>query len=138
MRNPMDLPPVHSDDELLDRWRLLMGQEGFAQRSIWLAWFDEHGKQLPLVTPVDDVPQHPDGELLDGFGEVVSTVVREHAPEGSVAITICRPGSSVVDDDDRAWGRALLEMARRQAVVLRRLHLATAGSVRPLAGDDLV
>ena len=88
--------------------------------------------------PVDDVPQRPDVEILEGFGEVVSTVVREHAPGGSVAITICRPGSSVVDDDDRAWGRALLEMAKRKAVDLRRLHLATAGSVRPLVGDDMV
>ena len=138
MDDVMAWPPVHSDADLLDRWRLLMGQEGFAQRSIWLVWFDEHGKQLPLVMPVDEVPQRPDGEMLDGLGEVISTIVNDHAPGGSVAISLSRPGPEAVGEDDRAWGRALLDMARRTALDLRPLHLATVGSVRPLVGDDLV
>lgn len=132
------LSPVRTDDELLQRWRLIMGEGGFGRRSLWLVWFDAQGKQLPMVVPVDDVPQRPDDELLGGLGEVVTEIVRDQAPGGSVAITLSRPGPSVVDGDDRAWGLALLDMASRNAITLRRFHLATTGSVRPLVGDDLV
>lgn len=129
--------PVRSDADLLERWRLLMGPGGFARRSLWLLWFDAAGRQSPVVVPIDDVPARPEPAMLDGLMAVAGGVLAEHAPGGCVAMALSRPGPAGATSDDLAWGRALAEQARRTALPLRRVHLATCDLVRALPPDDV-
>jgi hypothetical protein len=55
---------VRTDSDLLVRWRQLMGPWAFGRRSPWPLWFDADGRQLPIVVPVDDVPEYPDPPML--------------------------------------------------------------------------
>lgn len=160
-----DAPPVRSEADLLVRWRQLMGPWGFGGRSLWVLWFDEVGRQLPIVVPIDDIPDAPDDRFVDNLMYIVGRVLRGHDEDGgdgrppddaddadgahddhdspdvdgtpAVAMTLSRPGSSRLTDSDRAWARAVRAGAERAGVVLWPLHLATKGSVRPLTLDDV-
>jgi hypothetical protein len=130
-------PAIHTDDDLHDRWRLLLGHGGFRGRQLWLLWFDAQGHQLPVVMPVEDLAERPDRLFVDNLSRIVADVVAQQAPGGSVAMALARSGASSVQAADRAWARALYERAAATELPMRRLHLATPGSVRPLVLDDL-
>jgi hypothetical protein len=130
--------PVITDEDLLQRWRDLMGPGGFDGRSLWLAWFAEDGRQLPLLVPVEGVPAHPEPEMVRGLVQLVRTTVADLSPAAWAAAALSRPGPRQPCEDDRAWGRALRETAAEAGVRLRPLHLATPGHVAVLRPDDLV
>jgi hypothetical protein len=143
-----DIPPlsapehavaVHTDADLLVRWRQIMGPWGFGRRSLWVLWFDEDGTQLPVVVPVDDIPEAPDEEFLVNLMHIVEQVLGtgRDACAGSVAMALSRPGSARLTDSDRCWARALRTEAQRSGVRLWPPHLATRGVVRPLTLDDV-
>jgi hypothetical protein len=137
LQPPEDASPVHTDSELLVRWRQLMGPWGFDRRSPWLLWFDADGFQLPIVVPVDDIPDLPDDLFLTNLVYVVDQIVQAEGDGTTVAFTLSRPGSSRLTDSDRTWARELRAHADRAGIALRPVHLATHGSVRPLTLDDL-
>ncbi len=136
---PEDAPPVRTDADLLVRWRQLMGPWGFGRRSLWLVWFDQDGHQLPVITPVDDIPEMPDETFVANLMYIVDQVARvdEDAPATTVAMALSRPGTSRLTDGDRCWARSLRRGADEAAITLWPLHLATRGSVRQLRLDDV-
>jgi hypothetical protein len=136
---PMDPhAPVITDEDLLQRWRDLMGPGGFGGRSLWLAWFADDGRQLPLVVPVEDVPARPEPLLVRNLVQLVHSTVADLSPAAWAAAALSRPGPRQPCEDDRAWGRALRRTAAEARVPLRPLHLATPGHVAVLRPDDLV
>jgi hypothetical protein len=134
MQSRRDHGPVRTDDELRERWKEIVAAETFRERTLWLTWYDPDGQMLPVVVPVDDLPPHPHGEVLDGLAQVVGSVLDGQAPGGSVAMLISRPGPPSVQGEDQAWARALTSRAA-PGVRTRPLHLATSGSVRVLVAD---
>jgi hypothetical protein len=136
---PDDAPPVRTDADLLVRWRQLMGPWGFGRRSLWLLWFDDDGCQLPVVAPIDDIPDLPDERFVGNLMYIVDQVARADEAQATttVAMALSRPGSSRVTDSDRRWARALRARAEHDGVALWPVHLATRGVVRPLTLDDI-
>lgn len=130
--------PVITDEDLLQRWRDLMGPGGFGQRSLWLAWFADDGRQLPLIVPVEGVPARPEPEMVRNIVQLVHSTIDDLSPAAWAAMALSRPGPPSTSDDDRAWGRALQQTAAASGVPLRPLHLATPGRVEVLRPDDLV
>jgi len=130
------LAPVRTDGDLLGHWRALMGHGGFARRSLWMVWFDGHGASLPLVVPIDDVPELPDDQLIDNVMRVLAEIIDE-SEATSAAVLLSRPGAGREGANDLVWARTLLAAARRQGVPLRPVHLATADQVQAFAPDDL-
>jgi hypothetical protein len=137
LTGPDDSPPVRTDAELLVRWRQLMGPWGFGRRSLWLLWFDAEGCQLPIVVPVDDIPESPDEQMLATLVQIVDEVGAHAGVGTSVAVALSRPGSARVQDGDRAWARAIRSQGALAGLRLWPMHLATKGSVRPLTLDDV-
>ena len=72
---PLPQVPVRSAADLTQRWTRLLAPPEFTARSLWLAWFDDAGHQLPVVMPVDDLPLRPDRRVLPGLVRLHDAVV---------------------------------------------------------------
>jgi len=137
MPSPDEPGPVHTDDELLERWKLIMGPWGFDQRSLWLIWFDRAGLQLPMVTPIDDLPAAPPPDLARRVPEFVRELF-DQLGAAWMSMAWARPGPGLISPDDRAWAQALdVATMAAHGVTSRPLFLATESRVRPLVLDDL-
>ncbi|WP_346619294.1 hypothetical protein [Blastococcus montanus] len=127
---PLADVPVRSATDLTDRWLAVLDPPEFGARSLWLTWFGADGRQLPIVVPVDDLPQRPDPALLAGLREVHAGVLHDQlGGSGHLALALCRPGEPAVTADDVAWADALRPVLDGDSW---SLHLAAGGSVLPL------
>jgi hypothetical protein len=128
-------PTIHTQADLQDVWRELMGPWGFGGRSIWMLRFDTDRQLLPVITEIKECEGLPDPEMSTGLGEILRTL-DEDDPGTTFAFLLSRPGHGV-DDTDRAWARLLLDVGRAAGVHLEMPHLATEEGVRPLPPDEL-
>jgi len=131
------LAPVRTDADLLRHWRALMSAGGFTQRSLWTIWFDERGDSLPIIVPIDDVPERPDDQLVDNLISTLGQIIDE-SEASTAAVLLSRPGDPRKGAGDLVWARALLASARRQGVPMWPVHLATANQIQAFTPDDLV
>ena len=130
---PLAEIPIRTADDLTRRWTTLLEPPVFGARSLWLAWLDDDGLMLPVVVPVDDVPQRPDGPLISGLLQLHDAVVEQRLGDGGhLAMALCRPGRPQVTEDDDAWAE-VLQLELDEAIDgTWSLHLAAAGSVTTL------
>ncbi|MPZ93487.1 MAG: hypothetical protein GEU96_00965 [Propionibacteriales bacterium] len=133
---PDEMGPVHTDDDLLERWQLLMGPWGFDLRQLWILWFDQLGHMSPGLLKIEELDLDPDPELLDRL-MVICEDQRAQLGGGWVAIALGRPGPGLISGGDRAWAAAVDAASRRAELDVRPLYLATTGRVRPLVLDEL-
>lgn len=135
---PEDMPPVRSQADLHRFWRALMGPLGFGRRTLWLVFVATDGTVEPMVAPIDDIPEHPEEDLVGNLFWICAQVMDAELPPGTrVALLLSRPGSAQVSEGDRAWARALLAGARRAVVACEPVHLATDEGLVVIAPDDL-
>ncbi len=132
-------PPTHvPDDASLLAWAEFVSMRVRpVRRSLWLSWIDADHRLLPVLVPVDDIPDTPDAKLLDNLGFVVKSVIDKEAAGGSAVFMLERPGGDAVCDSDRRWNAGVRRAALDHGVTLRGGFLATAGGVRPLTLDDM-
>lgn len=123
---------IRTPTELSRLWQDLMGEGGFARRSVWLLFLGPDGRPEPVIVPIDDIPVRPDARLVDALGVIVGDLIATREVD-SVALLLTRPGRGEMSEDDRRWARALLAVSRRWPI-----HLATADSVQVFAPDDLL
>ena len=134
-RQFVDAPHVTSLPDLVDRWHLVLDGEFFDQRSVWMLWFDALGHQLPVVVPIDGLPDELDDRFLSGLRPICS-VTRDGGAH-SFAMALSRRGTSQITSVDKQQTRALLELGRSVDLEVWPMHLATNGSVREITLDDL-
>ncbi len=131
----VDAPHVTCLSDLVDRWHLVLDGEFFDQRSVWMLWFDERGHQLPVVVPIDGLPDNLDERFLSGLRSICS--VTRHGGAHSFAMTLARRGTSQITTVDKQQTRALLALGRSVDLEVWPIHLATDGSLREITLDDL-
>ncbi len=131
---PLADVPIRSADDLT-RWARLLEPPVFAARSLWLTWLDGGGLMLPMVMPVDDLPETPDGALLHGLLQLHDTVCGHLGDdEAHLAMALCRPGRPEVTPQDGEWA-AFFQLDLDDAIEgTWSLHLAAAGYVTPIVG----
>lgn len=141
LTKPEQAPPVRTDEDVRRRWRSLMGEGGFGRTSLWVVWYDAGGRQLPVVMPIDDLPEVLDPSMLENLIMILADPAELGA--ASVALALSRPGPGMVTAVDRNRANAILaavERARQRGrfgLKLWPIQLATANSVRTLTVDDL-
>lgn len=108
---------VTAAPDLTALWAALMGDGGFARRTLWLVLLDPGGHPAPVVVPIDDVPAEPGPRDVAGLGTVLAGV----ADLGTPVLLLSRPGPAEVQDADRRWAAVLRPLAPAWPV-----HLATA------------
>ena len=131
---PLPSVPIRTAQELTDRWTALLDPPVFGARSLWLAWIGDDGLMLPVVVPIDDLPELPDAALLMGLRQVHDGITEAHLDgEGHLAMALCRPGRPEITASDDEWAEAFRSMLDdRQIDGTWSLHLAAGGRVVPL------
>jgi len=130
---PLADVPIRSATDLTRRWSTLLHPTLFSARSLWLAWFDNDGRMLPLVVPIDELPRQPDRGTLRGLLSVHDTVVEQTGVgEGHLALALCRPGNAACTDEDAEWADSLEAELDNMIDGTWSLHLAAAGHVVPV------
>ncbi|MFC4948944.1 hypothetical protein [Pseudonocardia sp. GCM10023141] len=132
--NASDAPPLHTDADVLERVRQIVGP-AIAASQLWIMFVDGDGRQAPVVMPVSDVPRHPPTGLLAGLTGVIGGLHRELITDrgsGSVILTYERVGPDAVQPADREWAAALIGCCERAGMALRGIFLSTRAGVRRL------
>ena len=100
-----DAAPVTTIAEARERVADLLGPAH--SRALWFMMLDRYGSQLPVVVPIDGIPLYPEPEQLGSMASKFCSFVHEHGPDGSVILTLERPGPAALTAPDQAWGAAL-------------------------------
>jgi hypothetical protein len=128
--------PLSTDQDVLRRVDRLVDQHSRRYRSLWLLFLSSDSVLLPVVVPIDGVPERPDPRFVGNMCFVIADVLAHQAPGGTAVVVLTRPGSETVDDADRYWFRTIHGAAREHGASIRMLCLATQTSVRQLTVDD--
>jgi hypothetical protein len=107
--------PVVTDDELLARVESLVPVA--VRRQLWTLFLDADQVQLPMVVPLEGIPERPDRLAVERWGDALDEVASEFGV-AAVVFVLERPGPVVDSASDGAWRDALtgLSEARRYAV----------------------
>jgi len=100
-----DSAPVTTSDEARERVRDLVGHA--IRPQLWFMLLDRHGRQLPLLIPVDGIPLRPEPGSATVLAAGLNDLLGELAPGGSVILTLERPGSAALTAPDQAWAGEL-------------------------------
>ena len=124
--------PLMTDADVLDRVGFCIDQPSRTSRSLWIMFIDPGGVQLPVLVPVDGVPERPDPGTARAVCHMIARVLSDAAPGGSAVISLTRPGTGHVRESDRCLSSTLREAAAAQGTTLRMVCLATRDGVRQL------
>ncbi|MFC8800358.1 hypothetical protein ACFT2C_21695 [Promicromonospora sp. NPDC057138] len=126
--------PLRDDAALLAFATFLHDGVTPRRRTLWLVMLDGERRPLPVIVPVDHVPEEPDALMVSNLGRAWSEILLGE-PGGSVLLMLERPGPAAPSFDDLAWRAALGAAAAEHGVGLAAFFLATADGVRPLTPD---
>jgi hypothetical protein len=128
--------PLLTDQDVLRCVDCLVDQHSRSNRTLWLLFLSSDGVPLPVVVPIDGVPERPDPQIAGNICFVIADVLAHEVPGGTAVVVLTRPGSETVDDTDRYWFRTIRGAARQHGASTRMFCLATQTSVRQLTVDD--
>lgn len=128
--------PLSTDQDVLRRVDWLVDQHSRRNRSLWLLFLSSDRVLLPVVVPIDGVPERPEPKFVGNMCFVIADVLAHQAPGGTAVVVLARPGSETVDDTDRDWFWTIHGAAREHGASIRMLCLATQTSVRQFTVDE--
>jgi hypothetical protein len=116
--------PVHSNADLCERWRALMGPLGFGERLLWFTFIGSDRRMLKLLHQIP-IPLSPKPRYGEELFAPLSTVLAEFDEPGmTVALLLSRPGIGAVSNADRRWAAMLTEAADRFGVPIEPIFRA--------------
>lgn len=120
--------PVHSTQDLRDRWRALMGPLGFGAR---LVWFGLIGPDRCFAKKLGQMEVHarPRGRIVWNLMSSLRTLLDDLEPGTTVALLLTGPGRGPVSTIELVWSKSLTAMAERFAVPLEPIFRANDESV---------
>jgi hypothetical protein len=120
--------PVHSAEDLRQRWRALMGPLGFGTR---LLWFGLIGPDRCFTKKLSNVPirPRPRGRIVWNLMSALRMLLDDLAPGTTVALLLSGPGRGSVSSIDLVWSKTLTDMAARFAVPLEPIFRANDESL---------
>jgi hypothetical protein len=137
LRHPDDVPPVRTQHDLHQLWRMLMGPLGFSGRSLWLNLLAPGGQPTPVLLQIEDLPRLPTDLFLDRMEEIVHQLVSDEGEGSSVAFLLTGPGRGGITAEEQVWARCLDTAVRRTGVRTWPVHRANDRELRVCAPDDL-
>ena len=126
--------PLADDASLLAFARFLHDGVAPRRRTLWFVMLDRERRPLPVIVPIDHVPDEPDVLTVGNLGHAWHEILRDE-PGSSVVLMLERPGPAAASFDDLAWRAALRSAAAEHGIKLAAFFLATAHGVRPLPPD---
>lgn len=102
------------------------------RRQLWTLFFDDDDVALPLMVPLEGVPECPDLAALDHYGDALAAVTTEFGA-ASVAFLLERPGPSTTRPSDRRWADGLVALAGGRPFRVRPVLVCGDHGVSPVA-----
>jgi hypothetical protein len=124
--------PLTSQVLIEERVRALIGRA--CRRQLWFLFLDGDQVQLPLMIPLDDLPNSPDDTVHDlarAMGRAMDAAGAE-----SIIIVIERYASSALTPADIAWAKGVHDAFDLEQINLRGVVLSHNRGVRWIAQDD--
>lgn len=125
------------DDTIIETISGLIGPEEYTTPSLWFVLVDITGHPLPVVIPIDQLPQAPDPETSTRIFEALGEVLSDHAPGGAVVVTLVHPDGGVVSRPERLWYSDLHTAAYRAGVRIRALLTVGRRGTSIIRLDDI-
>ncbi|WP_156357343.1 hypothetical protein [Frigoribacterium sp. Leaf263] len=120
--------PVSSVHDLADRVAELLPVA--VRRQLWTLFFDRDDVQLPMMVPLEGIPERPSRSAVLAWGRALEAVVAEFEVAW-VSFVIERPGGAEPNDSDRAWCESLSTLDSSPGLVVRSVLGCTDVGVRP-------
>lgn len=136
-RTPDETPPIKTQDDLCQYWRMLMGELSFSQRCLWAVFLNANGEVLPGMIQVADCPPLPDRVALRNLMRSIVGIAGDDVERHSVAFLWSRPGAAATDRGDLAWARAITELANHAMIPTWPVHHANDHELRVFTPDEL-
>lgn len=120
--------PIHSPEDLRQRWRALMGPLGFGER---LLRFGFVGPDRRLLKVLSDMPigLNPASTPLENLMTALSVLVADVGEGSTVALLLTRPGVGGISNADRRWSAALVNAAERFDVPIEPIFRANDDAI---------
>ncbi|WP_209560898.1 hypothetical protein [Frigoribacterium sp. PvP032] len=125
--------PVVSDDDLAARVTSLVPVA--VRRQLWTLFFDADDVQLPILVPLEGVPEHPDRLAMERWGDALEAVSTEFGVT-AVVFVLERPGPSSATTSDHAWHRVLTGLSDARRFAVRAVFTCASDGVVVLQRDD--
>jgi len=126
--------PLADDAALLAFAKFLHDGVAPRRRTLWFVMLDRERRPLPVIVPIDHVPDEPDALMVSNLGRAWHEILQDE-PGSSVVLMLERPCPAVASFDDLAWRVALRAAAAEHGITLAAFFLATAHGVGPLTPD---
>ena len=97
-------------------------------RTLWFVMLDGERRALPLIVPVDHVPEEPDVRMVNELGHAWREMLHGE-PGASIVLMLERPGAADASFEDRAWAVALRAAAAEHDLAVAGFFLASADGV---------
>lgn len=127
-----DLPLI-ADAVLHERVGALLGRA--IRRQLWVIFLDDQHCQLPVLLPIDGMPQVPALGEESAFGSFLADLGEEMGA-ASVVLVFERAGRQHFSARDLSWARFASLGARLASVSVRAMFLCHTDGVRWITPDD--
>ncbi len=138
LKPPSEMPPIRTQADLEQHWRLVMEPLGFSRPQLWINVLGPGGQPTRFLNQLDDLSADPDLQLLDRIMQINRQILDSHAVDGSLALLLARPGPDRHTASDVEWATALTAIADSYDLPLRPIYLATNTDIRIISPDDLL
>lgn len=129
------VPVLRTQRDVEEAWRALIRPLGWPERRLWFMIIGGDDRPLPVLNEVTDLPDELGPDDADPAARLWRHVLDSAAPDGRIAVLLCRPGRGGPTLADRASAAALYTAGRDARVPLEVVHLATDEQFWPLPAD---
>ena len=119
-RVPDPHAPVQDVDDLVRHVEAIVPSA--VRRQLWTLFFDDDDVPLPLMVPLEGIPEVPDTAALDHYGDALAAVATEFGAT-TVAFVLERVGAASPRPSDRRWGDGLRALGRGRPFEVRPVLL---------------
>ncbi|PUB29713.1 hypothetical protein C8K30_10288 [Promicromonospora sp. AC04] len=126
--------PLVDDAALLAFANFLHDDVTPRRRTLWFVMLDGERRPLPVIVPVDHVPDEPDPHMVNDLGSAWREILQGE-PGASILLMLERPGSAAASFEDHAWRVALRAAAAEHDLAVAAFFLATVDGVVALSPD---
>lgn len=121
--------PIHSAEDMRQRWRALMGPLGFGERLLWIGFVAADRRMHKVLSQVA-VGNAPHRGLVENLMVGLEVLLDdEFEPGTSVALLLTRPGTDPVSTQDRRWAAVLTGIAARIRVPIEPIFRANDADI---------
>jgi hypothetical protein len=120
--------PVHSIEDLRERWRALMGPLSFGTRLLWFGLIGPDRCFAQKISRVAVRPR-PRGPIVWNLMSSLRTLLDDLERGTTAALLLSGPGRGPVSTIELLWSKSLTDMAARFAVPLEPIFRANDESI---------